>query len=102
MTYVLSDIHGNLKAFHSILNQINLKPEDSIYILGDVIDRQPYGIQILKEIMNMTNAHMLLGNHEYMMMRVLGVPYDGISDIEGENIEELKMLWHYNGGDVTY
>lgn len=101
MTYVLSDIHGNLEAFHSILDKIKLNPDDNLYILGDVIDRMPYGIQILKEIMDMTNTYMLLGNHEYMMLRALGEPYDGKDDIKDKEIEELKMLWYYNGGKVT-
>ena len=38
MIYVLSDIHGNAKNFDAILQQICLQPEDTLYILGDVID----------------------------------------------------------------
>lgn len=41
MIYVLSDIHGQSRRFHSILSQIDLKAEDTLYILGDVIDRNP-------------------------------------------------------------
>lgn len=63
MIYVLSDIHGNKENFDSVLEKISLQPEDSLYILGDVIDRNPYGIQLLQQIMKMGNAHMLLGNH---------------------------------------
>ena len=68
MIYVLSDIHGNAKNFDAILQQICLQPEDSLYILGDVIDRHPDGIRILRKIMSMPNAKMLLGNHEYMKL----------------------------------
>ena len=59
MVYVLSDIHGNERRFHSILKQINLQPEDTLYILGDVIDRHPDGIRILRKIMAMPNAKMI-------------------------------------------
>ena len=76
MIYVLSDIHGNEQRFNSVLKQINLQNEDILYILGDVIDRHPGGIRILRKIMSMPNAKMLLGNHEYMMLRALGHPYD--------------------------
>ena len=76
MIYVLSDIHGNERRFNSILKQINLQNEDTLYILGDVIDRHPDGIRILRKIMSMPNVKMLLGNHEYMMLRALGHPYD--------------------------
>ena len=68
MTYVLSDIHGSLPRFESIMAQINLQAEDTLYVLGDVIDRYPDGIKMLRRIMKMPNAKMLLGNHEYMML----------------------------------
>ena len=64
MNYVLSDIHGNEKRFASILKQIRLQPSDTLYVLGDVIDRHPGGVRILRKIMAMPNAKMLLGNHE--------------------------------------
>ena len=74
MTYVLSDIHGNERRFNSVMEQIGLRPEDTLYVLGDVIDRHPGGIRLLRRIMAMPNAKMILGNHEYMMLRALGRP----------------------------
>ncbi len=47
MIYIMSDIHGNSKAFCSVLEQIHLTENDTLYILGDVIDRHPDGIEIL-------------------------------------------------------
>lgn len=44
MIYLTGDIHGDLDKFRSIMDQINLKAEDHIYVLGDVVDRCPYGI----------------------------------------------------------
>lgn len=97
-TYVMSDIHGQLDSFFDILRQIKLQPEDKLYILGDVIDRGPHGIKILQHIMNMPNAKMLPGNHEYMMLNALGEPYDGIE----RNISRCCDLWYSNGGGVTH
>ena len=71
MIYVLSDIHGNAIRYNSIIEQINLQEMDTLYILGDVIDRYPDGIKILREIMKKDNIKMLLGNHEYMMLEAL-------------------------------
>lgn len=102
MVYVLSDIHGNERRFHSVLKQINLQSEDILYILGDVIDRHPGGIRILRKIMSMPNAKMLLGNHEYMMLRALGHPYEP-SDETSELIRKKAMEhWYRNGGRVTH
>lgn len=39
MTYVMSDIHGNAVRFKSVMRQIDLQPEDTLYVLGDVIER---------------------------------------------------------------
>ena len=71
MIYVMSDIHGNAIRFNSIMEQIDLQPEDTLYVLGDVIDRYPDGIRILRLLMSMPNVQMLLGNHEYMMLNAL-------------------------------
>ena len=68
MIYVMSDIHGNRKKFDSILEQINLQANDTLYILGDIVDRGSDPIGILRQVMKMDNVKMLLGNHELMMM----------------------------------
>lgn len=38
MIYVLSDIHGNMKRFDSIMDQINLKSEDTLLVHGSPIE----------------------------------------------------------------
>ena len=46
MIYVMSDIHGQKRRFDSVMRQIGLRAEDTLYVLGDVIDRNPDGIGI--------------------------------------------------------
>lgn len=67
-----------------------------MYILGDVIDRNPDGIKILCEIMSADNMHMLLGNHEYMMINAIEDPGYHINPWF-TNLD----LWYLNGGAVT-
>ena len=50
MIYVMSDIHGEHSRYISMLETINFSDEDTLYILGDVIDRKPGGIDILRDI----------------------------------------------------
>lgn len=108
MIYVLSDIHGNKVNFESILDMIRLQPEDSLYVLGDVIDRYPYGVQILQQIMKMPNAYMVLGNHEWMMMKALNIKSEAVESIIGSKQETYKhkietlALWYGNGGEPTH
>ena len=92
MHYVLSDIHGDQDAFDMILSMIDLQPDDHLYILGDVIDRGQYGIELLQRIRTMENCTLLLGNHEYMMINVLRHP----------EIIRFMRIWQNNDCDYTF
>lgn len=92
MTYCMSDIHGEADRFHAMLEKIKFSDQDTLYILGDVIDRFPGGVDILREIMSAPNMVMLLGNHEQMCLDTLG-PYP---------VYGSKALWKQNGGNITY
>lgn len=97
MIYVLSDIHGHEGRFDSVLRQIDLHPDDTLYILGDVIDRHPDGIRILRRIMCQPNIKMILGNHEHMMLQAL---YHESNNVQLNG--RLLRLWYRNGGKVTH
>lgn len=102
MIYVMSDIHGQKRRFDSVMKQINLQPEDTLYVLGDVIDRNPDGIKILRQIMAMSNAKMLLGNHELMMMNALYYPPPEDEEWPEYYYERKQSLWYRNGGQITH
>lgn len=91
MHYVCCDIHGQYGLYQKLLEEIDFSPEDTLYVLGDVIDRGSDGILILLDMMDRDNVEMFIGNHELMMLDFLS---------EGGN----KENWFYgnNGGQVTY
>ncbi len=69
MTYVTSDWHGvPLATIQSLLAQAAFGPADTLYILGDVIDRGEHGVALLRWILTQPNIIFLLGNHESMML----------------------------------
>lgn len=68
-TYVCSDIHGYYGSYCNMIKKI--KDSDTLFILGDVIDRGNGGIKILQDIMKRPNVKFLMGNHEYMMINCL-------------------------------
>lgn len=68
-TYVMSDIHGESQRYSQMLEKIGFGDGDQLYIIGDVIDRGPGGVDLLLDIMARNNVHLLLGNHEYMCRR---------------------------------
>lgn len=90
MIYVMSDIHGQASAFYKMLKKICFSGNDQMYVLGDVIDRGPDGIEIIKYVMSKPNITLLIGNHEHMMLDALrtGLSHD-------------YDLWFYNGGMIT-
>lgn len=65
-TWVLSDIHGNGFLFDAILEKIG--SNDTVYFLGDAIDRGYDGWRILKHILQDPRFVYLMGNHEDMML----------------------------------
>lgn len=70
-TYVMSDIHGCYDDFIKMLDLIDFKMSDDLYILGDVVDRGDNGIDLLEFIRGSENITLLKGNHEQMMYEAL-------------------------------
>lgn len=89
--YVMSDLHGEMDRFHAMLKKIDFSEDDTLIVLGDVIDRGADGIDLLLEIMDMPNVIMLLGNHEYMMLQYLS---------PGATGTEIRR-WNRNGNAPT-
>lgn len=54
-TYVISDLHGRWEKYRAILAAISFRPTDTLYVLGDVIDRGPDGCKILLDMMGRPN-----------------------------------------------
>ena len=71
MNYVISDIHGHYDKYRKMLEVIDFKDYDVLYVLGDVLDRGPDGIKVLQDMMFRPNVIPILGNHEYMAMVTL-------------------------------
>ena len=70
-TYVIADIHGHGDRFHDLLQKISFSDRDTLYILGDVVDRGPDGIKLLFEIMDRPNVTFIMGNHEDILLRYI-------------------------------
>lgn len=95
-TYVIGDIHGDLRRWNEMKEFIQPKKDDKIIIIGDVIDRGEYGVEILQDIMKMDNARLILGNHELMMLQNWE-----IQNVESKEADEIRDNWMYNGGYPT-
>lgn len=104
-TYVTSDIHGEYDLFIRLIEKIQLKDDDTLYVLGDMVDRGPHPIKTLLKLMEMPNVLCLVGNHELMATECLDFLMQEITDTALESLDE-KMLdnlvtWQYNGSRTT-
>lgn len=104
-TYVMGDIHGEYGAFMDLLEQIQLKETDTLYVLGDILDRGPHPIKVLLQLMEMPNVICLVGNHELMALECLEflmkeITDDSIDEIDSETLNNL-VTWQYNGSKTT-
>ena len=105
-TYAISDLHGYpLEKLKALLDRVGFSDEDTLYVIGDVIDRNgDGGVELLRWIMAQPNVEFILGNHEDMLLNCAFL-FEEITDesIAGLSPESLKHYdrWMRNGGGVT-
>ena len=90
--FAISDIHGCVKTFKALLDKIEFQKIDTLYLLGDYIDRGPDSKGVIDHILELQangfQVQSLRGNHEQMML-------------EAAHDEEEIRLWVRNGGTHT-
>ena len=99
--YVTSDIHGCYEQFIRLLHKISFGLDDTLYILGDIIDRGPDSVDMIKWILQAPqNVHFMLGNHEQMMLddtngdyRTMSIAPDSTWDINGGAETAQQMMY---------
>jgi serine/threonine protein phosphatase 1 len=88
---VIGDVHGHYDGLMTLLEAIAPSSNDSVYFLGDLIDRGPQSAQVVKFV-KQNSYHCLLGNHEQMLLDVLG---------DGQIYGPALQGWLYSGGHAT-
>lgn len=104
-TYVTADIHGEYDKFIQILDRIKLKDTDTLYILGDVLDRGPHPVKCLLKLMEIPNAIPIVGNHELMALDCLDflrkeITDDSIAELDAIMLDNIST-WQINGSEST-
>ena len=90
-TYVFSDVHGHRATLERALDRVSPCADDHFFCLGDMIDRGPDPVGVLRVCRSLPNLHALMGNHEDLMMSCLDNPGDPLA----------TMNWGINGGAKT-
>jgi serine/threonine protein phosphatase 1 len=73
-TFAFGDIHGCDLALRTLLERIELRPDDTLVVLGDVIDRGPKSkevIDLLLDVGRRCRMISIMGNHEELFLAAL-------------------------------
>lgn len=105
MIYAISDLHGcPPEQFFALLKKAEFSDGDFLFVLGDVIDRGEHGITLLRWMAEQPNVHMLLGNHEAMMLSCeflfQQITEETLADLDAEKLA-MYHTWLENGGEDT-
>lgn len=94
-TWAITDIHGCALTFRALLRRIQFSREDTLFLLGDYIDRGPRSKEVLDAIMELREedytVECLLGNHDWVMLHAIDEP----------NTQEARNWKNYFGGRAT-
>ena len=91
-TIAIADLHGCRAALETILAGVRPRPEDTLVLLGDYVDRGPQSRGVIERLLALQRqCHLipLLGNHDELMVQV----YDGQ--------QQLYIDWLMFGGNAT-
>ena len=117
MRYVVSDIHGNYELLVKLLKKIKFSKDDTLFVLGDVIDKGKDVDKILNLLLveMENNAIVLAGNHEYDFVKLMtnlivkdasdeelidsAKNYLGVSNISIEQIDMIMNMPFYHEED---
>ncbi|MEM1325489.1 MAG: metallophosphoesterase family protein [Bacteroidota bacterium] len=92
--YAISDIHGCIKTFKALLKKLNFSASDTLFLLGDYVDRGPDSRGVINHILTLQkdgfDVRCLRGNHDQMMIDALTTNM------------EAQSRWLRAGGDTTW
>ena len=68
--YCIGDIQGCQESFEKLLRSADFSPSrDTLYVLGDLVNRGPDSLQVLRTCMQADGAILsLLGNHDLHLL----------------------------------
>ena len=91
-TFAIGDIHGGLKALIQVLNQLEVKDDDTIIFMGDYVDGWSESAQVIDFLINLSkkiDCIFLKGNHDVWCQNWL------------KNENDVNPSWFMHGGKET-
>lgn len=106
MIYLMSDIHGRYDEYKELLRIINFKDSDTLFVLGDMVDRGEQSMELLLDMMYRANVYPIAGNHDLIALACLKemakeITEETIADLDLGTMD-MMLDWLNNlGGQAT-
>ena len=85
--YAIGDLQGCDEAFVALLDEINFCANDRLWLLGDLINRGPDSLAVLRRVKGMARqCRIVLGNHD---LHFLAAYYGGRKPFPGDTFTDI-------------
>lgn len=83
----MGDVQGCLREFEILLERINFSSTDQLWLAGDLINRGPHSLEVLRLVYSMdAQVEVVLGNHE---LHFLAIYFGGHSRNRSDTFDTL-------------
>lgn len=92
-TFCVSDIHGNLRLLKGLLDKIGFSKDDTLIVMGDIVERHVDSLVTLRYLMELSRGHdlrFILGNCDNLVL--------DFADEGGELLDDFFERWIGNLG----
>ena len=97
---IVGDIHGCYDELLELIEKSGISNDDEIIAIGDLIDRGPKSVEVVKFFINNKNATSIRGNHERKILNLYDMlKKNNIKDIVYDNIYNNQILTMLKSGD---
>ncbi len=106
-TFIIGDVHGCIDELQELMQQLAPSANDHIIFIGDLIDRGPDSLGVVREVVrwsNRFNVQLVLGNHEEKFLRyVHHIKAASGLETEMKGIDEFpNLLSGLNDDELTF